>query len=51
MPADATGQSDALSDFVDSTVTPALAAALPDTPTPMTATIENDKPTLRSSAA
>jgi ATP-dependent Clp protease ATP-binding subunit ClpC len=49
MPADSTGQpgSGTMADVIDSTVTPALAAALPDGTGPVVATIENDKPTLR----
>jgi hypothetical protein len=51
MPTDATGQpgAGAISDLIDSTVTPALAAALPDGTGAVVATIENDKPTLRHS--
>jgi ATP-dependent Clp protease ATP-binding subunit ClpC len=48
IPADGASQSAPVSDFVDSTVTPALAAALPATSGEqrLTATIVDDKPTL-----
>jgi ATP-dependent Clp protease ATP-binding subunit ClpA len=46
---DQSGQSVPASEFVDSTVTPALAASLPEGMGPLTATIVDDKPTLRAS--
>jgi hypothetical protein len=51
VPADGASQSGSIGDFVDSTVTPALAAALPDAGggATLTATIVDDKPTLRPS--
>jgi hypothetical protein len=47
LPADGSGQASAISDFMDRTVTPALAATLPPTPGPVTATIVDGKPALR----
>ena len=45
------GAPNALGDFVDQTVTPALAAALPDADGPVIATITDDKPTLKPAPA
>jgi len=45
---DQAGQSVHASDFVDSTVTPALAATLPDGTGALVATIVDDKPTLKA---
>ena len=47
LPTDATGQPANVADYVDTTVTPALAAVLPDGTGPLTVTIQEDKPTLR----
>ena len=49
LPSDGADQSAAASDFVDATVTPALAAALPATDGPLVCTIADDKPTLHAS--
>ena len=53
VPGAGSDQSAPISDFVDTTVTPALAGALPSTNsgTPLTATIVDDKPTLRPTDA
>ncbi len=51
LPADSAGQSRTVTDFIDTAVTPALAAALPDGSGPVTATIRAGKPTLLASGS